>query len=206
MGDEQVLYNYSFVDSESGFGIVYARQSAAKTLIGFNALINNGYSAIHPPADFAGALAQVNHDFVSYCCMLLCNAGIPSTRIYTHIAAAAGYAGTPALQFSNAPLSTAFNDYSTPGFTTYVTGDPSDLSLIYSELAAQKCGHWASTEANPYFGGGVSPESYIRMHFDHGATVMVLNIGATSAVLSNNLYQGAYGAEAIRAYYSFLTN
>jgi hypothetical protein len=207
MGDEQMLYNYAYVDAvDPALGAFMTQRSAAKIPIGFNALTHAGFSANEPPADFAGALAQVNHDFVAYCCMQLNKAGIPADKIYTHIAAAAGYEGSAFLQFSNAPLATAFNQYATPGFTTYITGDPDNLTLIYAALAQQQISHWGSTEANPAFSPGVSPANYLQMHFGHGATVMVLNIGATSVDLSDQLYTGVYGSNAVAAYYSFLSN
>jgi hypothetical protein len=206
MGDEQTLYNYAVVDGvDPALGAFMTQHSAAKVPIGYNALTHGGFSAHQPPADFAGALARVNHDFVAYCCRQLNQAGIPADKIYTHIAAAAGYAGSTLLQFSNAPLATAFNQYATPGFTTYITGDPDNLGLIYAALAQQQVTHWGSTEANPAFAAGVHPADYLRMHFDHGATVMVLNIGATSLDLSNQLYAGVYGSEAVAAYASFLS-
>jgi hypothetical protein len=207
MGDEQMLYNYAYADAvEPALGAFMRQRSAAKIPIGFNALTHEGFSANQPPGDFAGALAQVNHDFVAYCCLQLNKAGIPADKIYTHIAAAAGYAGSALLQFSNAPLADAFNQYATPGFTTYITGDPDNLTLIYAALAQQHVSHWGSTEANPALSAGVSPANYLQMHFDHGATVMVLNIGATSVDLSNKLYAGVYGSDAVTAYYSFLSN
>ena len=208
MGDEQTLFNYSYVDSvDVALGSFMADRGAAKIPIGFNALTQNGYTLNNPPADFAVALAQVNHDFVSYCCMLLNAAGIPPGKIYTHIAAAAGYPESTLLRYSNAPLSTAFNNYSTPGFTTYIIHQaPNDLSEINAELVKQKISNWGATESNPNISGGLSPADYIKMHFDHGASVMVLNAGATSASLSNELYQGVYGVDAVNAYYSFLAN
>jgi len=207
MGDEQMLYNYAYVDAvDTALGAFMTQRSAAKIPIGFNALTQQGFSASRPPADFAGALARVNHDFVAFCCMQLNKAGIPADKIYTHIAAAAGYTGSVFLQFSNAPLATAFNPYATPGFTTYIAGDPDNLTLIYSALAQQQVSHWGSTEANPALTGGVSPPDYLQMHFDHGASVMVLNTGATSVDLSNQLYAGVYGSDAVAAYYSFLSN
>jgi hypothetical protein len=207
MGDEQTLYNYTYVDAvDPALGAFMTQRSAAKTPIGFNALTHEGFSATQPPTDLAEALARVNHDFAAYCCMQLNKAGIPADKIYTHIAAAAGYTGSLSLQFSNAPLATAFNQFATPGFTTYITGDPDNLSLIYAALAQHRVSHWGSTEANPALAAGASPADYLHMHFDHGATVMVLNIGATSANLSNQLYAGVYGSDAVAAYYSFLSN
>jgi hypothetical protein len=207
MGDEQMLYNYAYVDDvDTALGAFMTQRSAEKIPIGFNALTHEGFSANQPPADFAGALARVNHDFVEWCCLQLNNAGIPADKIYTHIAAAAGYAGSVSLQLSNAPLSTGFNPYATPGFTTYISGDPDNLTLIYAALAQQHVTHWGSTEANPALAAGVSPADYLHMHFDHGASVMVLNIGATSADLSSRLYAGVYGSDAVAIYNSFLSN
>ncbi len=207
IGDEQMLYNYEYTDSVNvALGQFMLANGAPKIRIGFNALTQKGFSQTNPPQDFANVLAEVNMEFVAYWCKLLNDGGVPANKIYTHIAAAAGYDGTPFLKFSNAPLRTAFNNYSRPGFTTYITGNPNDLSLIYAELGRQGISNWGATEANPYFAGNLDPELYLNMHFKHGASVMVLNFGTTSSSFTNKLYDGVYGTNAIKAYNNFLSD
>jgi hypothetical protein len=45
---------------------------------------------------------------------------------------------------------------------------------------------------------------YLRWHFDFGATVVVFNVGATSAELSRRLNDAVWGEEAMNAYRTFL--
>ncbi|HEX9476837.1 MAG TPA: hypothetical protein VGA41_09270 [Candidatus Dormibacteraeota bacterium] len=45
---------------------------------------------------------------------------------------------------------------------------------------------------------------YLRRHFDFGATVVVLNTGATSAGLTDALTQAVFGRDALDAYARFL--
>ena len=207
VGDEQMLNNYEYVDTvDPVMGQFMTSRGATKVRIGFNALTQKGFSQANPPQDFAKALADVNQEFVAYLCKLLNDGGIPADKIYTHIAAGAGYEGTSFLKFSDAPLRVAFNNYSRPGFTTYITGNPDDLSLIYASLEMHGIIHWGATEANPYCISRIDPETYLNLHFNHGASLMVLNTGATDPTFANKLYDGVYGADAIKAYYRFLSN
>jgi len=60
-----------------------------KAPLGFNALVSRGYSEKHPPQDFRRTLAEVNADFVAFCAKQFVDVGIPSSRLYTHVAAPA---------------------------------------------------------------------------------------------------------------------
>ncbi|HEX9575301.1 MAG TPA: hypothetical protein VF994_14490, partial [Myxococcales bacterium] len=127
-------------------------------------------------------------------------------RLYTHVAASAAYEGAPALDFTNAPLWVAFNELSRPGFTTYPWERLRDgFDPIYQELAAHGSTHWGGTESAPFDGSGAVPAyEYLRRHFDFGATVVVLNTGATSAGLTDALTQAVFGRDALDAYARFL--
>src|SRR5882724_8490676 len=112
------------------------QDGAPKVRLGYCALTNAGYSAVNPPADLSRAIAEVNRTFVASWARGLAGAGLPSDRLYTHVAASAGYEGAPALDFTNAPLRVAFNDVSRPGFTTYPWERLRDgFDPVYQELA-----------------------------------------------------------------------
>ena len=124
----------------------------------------------------------------------------------THVAASAAYEGAPALDFTNAPLWVAFNEISRPGFTTYPWEQlRNGFDPIYQELAAHGSPHWGGTESAPFDGSGPVPAyEYLRRHFDFGATVVVLNTGATSVGLTDALTQAVFGPDALDAYARFL--
>ena len=50
-------------------------------------------------------------------------------------------------------------------------------------LAKHGTPHWAATETSPTSVNGktLNPETFLAWHFNHGATVMVINTGDTSA-------------------------
>ena len=211
VGAEPSLPNYENIDRiNPRISKLMDQDKSPKARLGYNALTNKGYSKDNPPEDFGRALAQVNREYVSYWSRQLFNAGIPSGKMYTHIAAGAGVIGSPMVEFTNAPIEIAFNDYSRPGWTTYPVGPlRNDFEALYAELERHGNPHWASTEASPTMGppGGknaVTMKDYLARHFDYGATVVVFNTGATSKELSESLTQGVWGEPAVNAYRAFL--
>ena len=96
----------------------------------------------------------------------------------------------------------AFNDYSRPGFTTYPDGPLKDnFNIIYQELARHGNPPWGGTEANPAAGNNLVPmREYLARHFEHGATIIVMNSGATSAELTSKLTEGMWSEAAVAAY------
>jgi hypothetical protein len=101
----------------------------------------------------------------------------------------------------------AFNEFSRPGWTTYPTGSlASGLQPIYEELARHGGPRWGATEASPaVFDEGIEPWEYLSWHFDHGATIMVMNTGATSPELAGKLQNGVFSERALGAYRRFLS-
>ena len=211
VGAEPSLPNYEKIDKiNPRIAKLMDKDKSPKVRLGYNALINKGYSKDKPPEDFATALAEVNKEYISYWSRKLFEAGIPPEKMYTHIAAGAGVIGSPMVEFTNAPIEIAFNDYSRPGWTTYPVGPlRNDFEALYQELERHGNPHWASTEASPTMGpsGGkhaLSTKDYLARHFDYGATVIVFNTGATSKELSKSLAEGVWGVHAVNAYRTFL--
>jgi len=211
VGAEPSLPNYENIDRHNPrIAKLMDQDGSPKTRLGYNALTNKGYSKNNPPEDFGRALAKVNEDYTTYWCRKLAEAGIPTNKMYTHVAAGAGVIGSPALEFTNAPIEIAFNDYSRPGWTTYPVGPlRNDFEALYAELERHGNPHWASTEASPTMGqsGGkhaLTTMDYLARHFDYGATVIVFNTGATSEELSKSLTEGVWGEHSLNAYRTFL--
>jgi hypothetical protein len=104
--------------------------------LGFRALLDRGLGADHPPADFHNALAKNIQETVAFWCEQFVAAGLPSEKLYPHVAAPAP------IEVMNAPIWTAFNKYSRPGWTTY----PVDvLGESFRPIAPRTPGRWANS-------------------------------------------------------------
>lgn len=173
---EPGIEDYSHPDPETAK--MMEPDGTPRAPLGFNALVSRGYSEAHPPRDFRRALAEVNADFVAFCAQQFVDAGIPSSRLYTHVVAPAPQEST------NAPIGIAFNPYSRPGWTTYPVGAlADDFEAIYSELKKHGNPAWAGVEANVGIpGSSVDWETYLGRHFNHGATLVGINCGATGTI------------------------
>jgi hypothetical protein len=208
VGAEPSLPNYEDIEKfNPRIARMMERDGVPQSRLGYNALTNLGYSEDKPPEDFAAALAKVNQDYTAYWAEKLAEGGIPSEKMYTHVAAGAGVVGSPGVKFTNAPISIAFVDSARPGWTTYPVGPlRDDFQVLYEQLAAHGNPHWASTEASPggLGPGGLSMREYLGWHFDFGATVVLFNTGATSRELSDRLDEAVWGEEAIQTYRDFL--
>lgn len=208
VGSEPELPNYENVDRfNPRMAELMDRLGVPKSRLGYCALKNLGYSKSKPPDDFAKALADVNHAYVEHWAKLLQEAGISTGKMYTHIAAGAGVVGSPGVAYTNAPIGIAFNQYSRPGWTTYPNGPlKDDFNVLYDALAAKGNPHWGGTEANPQglTMRGMAMDAYLKRHFDYGATLVVMNVGATSDALMRRLHDAVWGQEALDVYRSFL--
>lgn len=176
---------------------------APRGRLGYCALTNAGYSKHSPPPQMQRALADINQKFIEYWDKLLVDAGIPCSRIYTHIAASPSQDDS-----NNAPIRIAFNPYARPGWTTYPIGTlKGGLKPLYSELAGHGDPAWGGVEANAALAdpaARVGWEAYLAWHFNHGARLVGVNVGATDPALMSNLSVTAFGAEAMSAYRKFL--
>jgi hypothetical protein len=208
VGSEPSLDNYEGIDaSNMELAKFMEKNKARKVRLGYNALRNAGYSQANPPKDIKRALAEVNQEFIARWAKHLVDAGIPSSRLYTHVAANSGYVGSPVLEFTNAPIWIAFNDYSRPGWTTYPDGPfEKSFDLLYQELKKHGNPAWGGTEANPQGLGDtrVPTDEYLRRHFDHGAKLMVMNTRSSGRELTEKLNQGVWSKESVAQYRIFL--
>ena len=147
------------------------------------------------------ALAKIIQETIAFWCEQFVDAGIPAEKLYPHVAAPAP------IEMMNAPIWTAFNKYSRPGWTTYaveVLGE--SFKPIYDELEKHGNPAWAGVEANAGIPGSVVDwETYLAWHYNHGCVLVGVNMGATGKDLPKRLWDSAFGKEAIAAYHKFLT-
>lgn len=206
---EPSVDNYGVVDvADPALARFMDSLQAPKVRLGYNALTRIGYGASNDPRDFPSALGEINRQFASDWAKALVLGGILPTKLYTHVAGAAGVPGWPAYEYINAPLSAAFADFARPGWTTYPIGPlASGFEPIYEELDRHGNPPWGGTESSPSLGFGteIEPYEYLRWHFDHGAVLVLMNTGASDPVLSAALDRAVWGPAAIAAYRRFLT-
>jgi hypothetical protein len=169
--------------------------------LGYRALLDRGFSADHPPADFRQALAKIVQETIAFWCEQFVDAGIPAEKLYPHVVAPAP------IEAMNAPIWTAFNKYSRPGWTTYAVGVLGEsFKAIYDELERHGNPAWAGVEANAGVPGSVVDwETYLALHYNHGCVLVGVNTGATGKDLPKRLWDSAFGKEAIAAYHKFLS-
>ena len=118
---------------------------APHSRVGYYSLTNAGYSKTNPPADINAALAAINQKFIEFWDKQFVDAGIPCSRLYTHVAASAA-AGCTATMLR---YGIVFNPYARPGWTTYPVGTlKNGFQPLYDELAKHGNPAWGGVEAN----------------------------------------------------------
>lgn len=197
-GSEPMIDNYMKPDPDTEK--LMKADGTLKGRLGYRALMDRGYSKLHPPKQMTEALCSIVQETVAFWCQQFADAGIPIDKIYPHVA--------PQLpmEMTSAPVSAAFNRWSRPGWTTYPVGLLSDnFDPLYRELEKHGNPRWAGVEANAWFpGGSVDWETYLGWHYNHGAVIVGINIGATGTELPARLEKSAFSPEAIAAYRKFL--
>lgn len=168
--------------------------------LGYRALLDRGFGVGKPPADFRQELAKIIQETIAFWCKQFVDAGIPSNKLYPHVAAPAP------IEMTCAPIWTAFNEYCRPGWSTYaVMVLAPNFNAIYDELAKHGNPPWAGVEANAGFPGSVVDwETYLGWHYNHGCVLVGVNMGATGEDLPKRLDDSAFGEEALAAYHKFL--
>ncbi len=196
-GSEPMIDNYMKPDADTER--LMKADGTPKGRLGYRALMNRGYSKLHPPKDLTAALCTIVEETVAFWCQQFADAGIPIAKIYPHVAPQLP------LEITAAPISAAFNRWSRPGWTTYAVGQLNDsFEPLYSELKKHGNPPWAGVEANAWFHESLDWETYMGWHFNHGAVLMAVNCGATGTELPTQLHKSAFGPAAIAAYRKFL--
>lgn len=214
IGSELQIDDYSVVPDISAFSgpephnplylaaALMSQDSAPHARVGYNALLRNGFNSSSPPADINQALIEVNRQFILFWGQQFSSAGISSSHLYTHVAAV-----TQQDESNNAPIGVVFNPYSQPGWTTYPQGRLADgLQPLYDSLSSNRS--WGGVEANAANTDPGSPPvgwaEYLDWHFNFGARLVGINVGASDPSLVTRLSTSAFGSAALSAYRRFL--
>ncbi len=212
-GDE-ALFAGVIVGWETAIG----RDYDTGRLLGYCALTNLGFSEQAPPPDPDGALGSVVQGWIGTWAKGLADAGVPSAKIYSHIAfiSRKQFQEQPnpdqrsyAQIVLYTPPPVAFGEGRRAGFSVYADADV--IGDIHGELAAHGNPPWASSEGtNVDFRNGPpripdeGMEDYLAHIFNHGATMT--NVFGWGIGGKGNLFRRATeGDEAIVAYRKFLS-
>ena len=137
-GDE-ALFAGVIVGWETAIGRDFETEKA----LGYCALTNLGFSAKAPPRDPDGELESVVKIWIGTWSKSLVDAGVPSNKIYSHIAFSSRkqFEDVPASggrfyshSVMDEPFAAAFGETYRPGFTTYPDADI--LDAMYAALKA----------------------------------------------------------------------
>jgi hypothetical protein len=191
---------------------------------GYCSLSHLGYSAQRLPADFDRERERVLQRHIERWSKGIFDSGIPRQLIFTHIAPIPKRdydkmsAMLPRSRIREMPQSTAFrafwtafNSYSTPGFSAYP--DEGRFEDIYQAVQAYDRQSWAMAEGTNLVLGGPQPggaarspldwETYLGRSFNHGAT-MVNIFGGFQDEGYGAFHRAAESEEALAAYHKFL--
>lgn len=200
VGSEPTFDDYSHADPE--IAKLVAADSAPAGQLGYRALLDRGYSQNNPPADIHQALGKIIQETAAFWCKTFMQVGVPSRLLYPHIPI-----GVP-VEVTSAPIESAFNEFSRPGWSTYPVGYlGKNFQPIYDALKRHGNPRWGGVEANVGMPGTVVDwETYLGWHYNHGAILLAINLGATGTDLPAQLEKSAFSPEALAAYHKFLRN
>ncbi len=188
---------------------------------GYCSLSELGYSAQHPPEDFDRERERVLQRHIERWAKGIYDAGIPRDLIFTHLGPIAKRdydkltATLPRSRLREIPQATAFrafwtafNGYSSPGFSAY----PADgyFDDIHDAISAHGRGPWAIAEGtnvtvgSPPARSALAWESYLARGFNHGARLVNL-FGGFQGAGAGEFARSTESSEALAAYRKFLS-
>lgn len=157
---------------------------------GYRALENLGYTAekLKTEADSQGIsekllmyhiLCQVEHDYSQMISKKIYDAGVEKTKIFTHYTINENRKTTDdSLNYNFPEVSTAINDYSTPGFTIGVDPSKKLVCTLKMKIAMSdpQQSHFGAVEGYAYGLNDNKKDSvdYFRMLFNSGALVVAV--------------------------------
>lgn len=197
----------------AGWETRIARDFATDGLLGYHALRNRGLSAKYLTTDFDAELVKVVKDFSELWASDLAQAGVPTNKIYCHIAFTSQGLSKPgkrtyAQEVGFATPEVAFSKSYRPGFSTYP--EEGAIEEIYGVVAKHGNPPWISAEGTNIVPSGVpgepTMESYLGKMFSHGAVaVNIFSWGMGGEAQKNNMFRRVTeNGEAISAYRKFL--
>lgn len=206
LGSEPAVDDYTQISRVNpNLAAFMDREDLPRVQLGYHALKNLGFGPKNPPKGFKRELAKVNRDFIGYWARQFVAAGIPTSRLYTHVPAQGVDFGDPVVDYDNAPAAIAFIADARPGWTSYPIGRiERDFNPLYAMLKAHGDPPWGGVEANAAIGPvAVEWSDYLARHFKHGAKLVAVSVGASDPALQGQLTRSAYGPKAIAAYRDF---
>jgi hypothetical protein len=200
-----------------GWETAIGRDFETRRDLGYCALTNLGFSSKAPPEALDHALESVVQNWIGTWSKSLADAGVPSDKIYSHIAFKShkqfdetrdSQGGSYSRSVMYTPPAVAFGAYYLPGFTTYP--DAPILGDIYSALNAHGNPSWASAEGTNVDIQSWPPtipdegmEDYLAHMFNHGAAIT--NVFGWDIGDRENLFRRATeNDDALAGYRKFL--
>lgn len=203
-----------FIGVGAGWETMLGRDFVSGKYLGYCALTNKGYGATNPPKDIDQARVDIVKEFIDMWATELARAGIPETKIYSHIAltpqitsVTPGQSHLQSINFT--PISVAYGPNRYAGFSTY----PGSTNHAEIKAARAKNGGqpWASMEGTALDPSqaelgttGDSMEAYLGNMFNHGAALVNV-FGWGMGPSSNSFRITAEKASSIAAYKKFLS-
>jgi hypothetical protein len=195
----------------AGWETMIGRDFETDRPLGYRALSHRGFSESNPPKDPDLERVKVVKEFIDLWAKSLHAAGIPTEKIFCHIAfTSQGLDPKEKAQTTShfSPPEVAFSSAYRPGFSTYPEG--STFKNIYAVLAEHGSPGWISGE-----GTNVSPtgmpgepnmETYLGRMFNHGAVMTnIFSWGIGGESKRDNFFRKATeSTEALAAYAKFL--
>lgn len=205
---------FLFAGLIAGWETQIGRDFETDRLLGYRALSHRGFSETHPPGDPDLERVRVVKEFVELWANSLHKAGVPSEKIFCHIAftdqglRAADARDSNAAKVHFAPPEVAFSSAYRPGFSTYPEG--ATFKQIYTVLAQHGSPGWISAEGVNVSPTGMPGEptmvTYLGRMFNHGAVLVnVFSWGIGGEAMRSNFFrQATENPEALAAYAKFL--
>ncbi len=210
------LFAGVIVGWETHIGVDFQNPQRA---LGYCALANRGLASGAAPAALEAARISTVEHFITLWSQAIAEAGVSETRIYSHVGFVPrrtfGEHGPEGASYAEAthfaPSEVAFGAARRAGFSTYPA--PGVMEEIIAETARRGGAPWASAEganvdlvadaARGGVGGGMSAETYLARHFNHGAALVNL-FGWGLGEPANGFRRAAEHPDAIITYRKFL--
>jgi len=197
----------------AGWESMIGKDFDTNRLVGYHALKNRGLDASRSRAELDQALTNTVRDFIELWARELVRAGVPSNKIYCHLAFADKANLPPATTFIQAsgyaPPDVAFDKLYRAGFSTYPSEDTFDQ--LHAEVQKHGNQPWISAEGTNVVPNGMSGEptmeTYLGKMFNHGAVITNVyswGIGGESERNRNMFRRATENGEALAAYAKFL--
>ncbi len=202
-----------FAGVMAGWETRIGRDFASNRNLGYHALSIRGLRANTSQEICDSERCKVVKEFIESWASEIARAGVPSEKIYCHVAfTPQGFETNDHFTYSEqvgfATPDVAFSQFYRPGFSTYPDSDAVDQ--IHRIVEKHGNPRWISAEGTNVVPNGIPGEStietYLGKMFNHGAVIVnIFSWGMGGEAEKNNFFRRATeGEEAISAYKKFL--